>query len=81
MTDTELLRQTFEQIVTAMHPSQVPDDWIPPPLAKAILHSDARKPVAIILVIDDPDVASKFAAMLPQLESRLGVVCDANGST
>jgi hypothetical protein len=38
------------------------------------LHGDDGRPVGIILVIDDPEIASRFAALLPQLQDRLGVV-------
>lgn len=66
MVDPELLRQSFEQVLAAMSAELQP-------LGHAVLHSDTSQPVAIILVIDDPDVASKFAALLPQLERRLGL--------
>lgn len=66
MVDPELLRQSFEQVLQALQESLQP-------MGHAVLHSDDSRPVAIILVIDDLDVASKFAALLPQLERRLGL--------
>ena len=66
MVDPELLRQTFEQVLGALQSAEAP-------LGRAVLHDDVNRPVAIILVIDDPETASKFAALLPQLEGRLGV--------
>lgn len=67
MVDPELLRQSFEQVLGAMNA----DD--PQPLGHAVLHSDDGRPVAIILVIDDPGVAAKFAALLPELVRRIGL--------
>lgn len=71
MVDPELLRQTFEQVLSALRPADQPPDS---PLAHAVLHGDDGRPVGIILVIDDPEIAARFAALLPQLQDRLGVV-------
>jgi hypothetical protein len=70
MVDPELLRQTFEQVLGALRPADPPQDS---PLGHAVLHGEDGRPVAIILVIDDPEVAARFAALLPQLQDRLGV--------
>lgn len=72
MVDPGLLRQTFESVLGSMTDA---------PLGRAILHGDVGRPLAIILVVDDPDLASKFAAMLPLIYQRLGVVCDADEPT
>lgn len=38
-----------------------------------VLSSAENRPLGIVLVIDDPVIAAKFAALLPQLRARLGV--------
>jgi hypothetical protein len=73
--DPDLLRGSFEQVLTALRTSPAT------PLGHAVLHGDAKRPLAIILVIDDPDLAARFAAMLPALEQRLGVACESDVPT
>lgn len=63
MVDPDLLRQNFDVLANGL----------PFAFGEAVLHGDDGRPVAIILLIDDPETAARLAALLPQLKSRLGV--------
>ncbi len=67
MVDPDLLRAIFEQVVSAM----ASEPGVP--IGQAVLHSDGGNPVAIILVVDDPEAARRLAAMLPRLPEQLGI--------
>lgn len=65
MISREVLCELFAQVL-----DQLQDDV---PIADAVLSSAENRPLGIVLVIDDPVIAAKFAALLPQLRARLGV--------
>lgn len=67
MLDQDLLRGHAETLIAAIADR---------PFARAVLHDGSNRPVAVIMLIDDPALAAKFAAMLPQIEARLGVELD-----
>jgi len=67
MVSPDLLRASFEQVLAALHADG------PAPFGHAILHDAQSRPVAIILVADDPEIATRLAALLPRLVTRLGV--------
>lgn len=50
------------------------DELLPHDYGSAVLRGADGKPCAIIVLVNDPEIATKLAAMLPQIESRLGIV-------
>lgn len=64
MVDPKLLQRNFDTLV----------ERLPFAFGDVVMHGDDGRPVAIILLIDDPEIASRFAALLPQLKARVGVM-------